>query len=292
MVGSAAGQLPQNTGPMRLIGMELFKLLSKPRTYISPGILVLLIGLIFWALAIEGEKVLDFAFQALEKTFFIQGEIINGAFVCFLIMNTLWIHLPILLVIVTGDVLGSEFESGTVRLILSRPISRIAFLWSKFAITILYSAFLVGVLLLFAYFPAKILFGNGDLLVMMEGLQVIPEQDLSLRFYGAFLYAVLGMGSLGVLSVSLAVFTRKSLSAILIALGFLIVSTLVQTLGPQFFPGWQNLLLTYHLSQWQMFFRQEIAWPEIQHSALWLFGFALLSAGISFVKFNRLNITE
>ncbi len=277
---------------MSLVTVEFKKLMAKPRTYISPALLVLLILLVFWAMAKEGEKVLDFAFQALEETFVVEGEILTGAFVSYLILNTLWIHVPILLLIVTGEILGSEFESGTIRIMLVRPISRWKFLGVKFFLALFYSFLFVGILFLFTYFPALLLFGEGDLLVFIEGLQVVPSSELGTRFLYAFWHSALSMGCLGSLSVAIGTFTQKSLTTILITLGILIFSTLIQTLGPTIFPGWENFLLTHHFSKWQLLFKINIPWSGILASQLWMLVLIAICMTVSFVKFESLKITE
>ncbi len=277
---------------MSLLKVEIQKLLAKPRTYLSPALLVFLILLVFWGMAKEGEKVLSFAFQALEENFMVEGDILTGGFVSYLILNTLWIHVPILLVIVTGDLLGSEFESGSIRLMLTRPISRAKFILNKHFLAILYSSVFVLILFAFTIGSASIIFGEGDLLVFIEGLQVVPKTELSQRFVYAFLHSVLSMSCLGALSVCLGVFTKKSLTSILFTLGILILSTLIQTLGPSLFPGWEQFLLTYHFSQWQLFFQIEIPFNEVFYSQIWMMAFILFCVTISAFRFQTIKITE
>ena len=62
--------------------------------------MVLLVALIFWGLKTEGDNAVEYILKALEKNFIIDGHIVNGYFVTFIILNTLWIHLPVLIVII------------------------------------------------------------------------------------------------------------------------------------------------------------------------------------------------
>ena len=277
---------------MRLIRFELIKMMHRPRTYLCVGLMAILVGLIFWGLKSEGENAVGYVFQALDKNFILQGTILNGYFVAFLILNTLWIHVPILIVIVTSDLFSSELESGTIRLVLTRSVSR-----TKLALTKHFTALIfVLIFLLFwasiSFWPGIMLFGRGDLIVFFNGLQILEEKELLWRFLPAFGFAFLGMGSFAIFSVTISFFTRKSLVTILISLGVLVISTLLQTLSPTIFPGWQSFLLTYHLTQWQLFFYTNIDWTGILTSVIWLLCFSGICIMASLIRFNRMKITE
>ncbi|MCX6303761.1 MAG: ABC transporter permease subunit [Bacteroidetes bacterium] len=277
---------------IRLVRFELFKMVHRPRTYLCLGLMVVLVALIFWGLKTEGENAVKYVFQALEKNFIIQGNMLNGYFVTFIILNTLWIHVPVLIVIVTGDLFSSELESGTIRLVLTRPVSRNQVALSKFLAALIF----VFVFLLFwgliSLWPSLVLFGKGDLIVVFNGLQILEEKELLWRFVSAFGFAFLGMGSFAIFSVAVSFFTRKSLVTILISLGILVISTLVQTFSSSLFHGWQSFLITYHLAQWQLFFYTDIDWPGIQQSVCWLLGFSAVCIVASLIRFNRIKITE
>ena len=107
-----------------LIRFECAKLFSRRRTFLSIGLMLVLVCLIFWGLKSEGNNALAFIFQSLDKNFEVQGNVLNGYLACFLILNTLWIHVPVLIAIVTGDLFSSELENGTIRILMTRPISR------------------------------------------------------------------------------------------------------------------------------------------------------------------------
>jgi ABC-2 type transport system permease protein len=276
----------------QLLKFELIKLMHRPRTFLSVGLMLVLVGLIFWGLQSEGENALEYLFRALGDNFLIQGNILNGYMVSFLILNTLWIHIPILLVIVTGDLFSSELETGTIRLLMTRPISRNRVAISKFCTAVLYVFFFVLIFTIFSLGLALVLFGDGDLIVAFNGLQIIPETDLLWRFFAAFGYSFLAMSSFAIFSVMVSFFTRKSLVAILITIGVMVISTLLQTLAASLFIGWESFLITYHFSQWQLFFYSEVDGISILNSAMWLVGFSGICILVSLLRFNTLKITE
>jgi ABC-2 type transport system permease protein len=254
--------------------------------------MLVLITLIFWGLKSEGENALGYLFQSLDENFLTQGTILNGYMVVFLILNTLWIHIPILIVIVTGDLFSSELETGTIRLLMTRPISRNGVALAKFCTAILYVFFFVLIFTSISLGIALVLFGSGDLIVAFNGIQIIPEADLLWRFLAAFGYAFLAMSTFAIFSVTISFFTRKSLEAILITLGVIVISTLLQTLASSLFMGWEFFLITYHFAQWQLFFYSDIDWVILLNSAFWLIGFSGICIVVSLIRFKKLKITE
>ena len=277
---------------LRLIRFEMVKLMHKPRTYLCLGLMVVLVSLIFWGLKSEGDNAVSYVLKSLGQNFIFSGNVINGYFVTFIILNTLWIHLPVLIVIITGDLFSNELESGTIRIILSRPIGRSQLALSKFITALLFVLTFILLWALVSLWPALMIFGRGDLIVFFNGIHILEEQDLWWRFLSAFGFAVVGMSSFAILSVTISFFTRKSLVTILITLGLLVISTLLQTLSSSLFTGWNSFLITYHLTQWQLFFYTNIDRTAILHSILWLVSFSVICIVVSLVRFNRMRITE
>lgn len=275
-----------------LLKFEWIKLMHRPRTFLSIGLMMVLVGLVFWGLKSEGENALNYLFQSLGDNFLMQGTILNGYMVSFLILNTLWIHIPVLIVIVTGDLFSSELESGTIRLLMTRPISRSRVALAKFCTAVIYVFFFILIFTFISIGVALIMFGSGDLIVAFNGLQIIPEADLLWRFFAAFGYAFLAMSTFAIFSVTVSFFTRKSLVAIMITLGIIVISTLLQTLAASLFMGWEFFLITYHFSQWQLFFYSKIDWVSLLNSAFWLIAFSTICILVSLIRFKTLKITE
>jgi ABC-2 type transport system permease protein len=276
----------------QLLKFELKKLMHRPRTFLSIGLMLVLVGLIFWGLKSEGENAMTYVFQSLGDNFLMQGKILNGYMVCFLILNTLWIHIPVLIVIVTADLFCSELETGTIRLLMTRPISRNRVALAKFFTAVLYVFFFILIFTSLSLGLALFLFGSDDLIVAFNGLQIIPEEDLLWRFFAAFGYAVLAMSTFAIFSVTVSFFTRKALVTILITIGVIVISTLLQTLAASLFFGWEFFLITYHFTQWQLFFYSEIDWISLVNSSIWLMVFSGICILVSLIRFNTLKITE
>ncbi len=150
---------------LRLIRDEVLKTFLKKRTYIGFGIILLIVPLVEIAMNLEGSHFITAMTRTLARDFFFSGNLFNGWFIAYQIMNSLWLHIPILISFVVGDQLAGEATAGTYRLILIRPVSRTKIFFAKYAAsliyTILFVAFLGGLSVGLALFLA----GRGDLLV-------------------------------------------------------------------------------------------------------------------------------
>ncbi len=168
---------------IELLRFECLKLIHRRRTFLSIGLMLILVCLIFWGLKSEGTNALAFIFQSLDKNFEVQGNLLNGYLASFLILNTLWIHVPVLIAIVTGDLFSSELENGTIRILMTRPISRSRVALSKHFTAVVFVFFFIICYAVISVFPSLFLFGKGDLIVAFNGLQIIEESHLVLLFW-------------------------------------------------------------------------------------------------------------
>ena len=165
-----------------LISTELYKLLMSPRTYITIGIAVVLMLIINLGLYMEGEAILAFLLQPLKDYFLVEGNILNGYLIAYFSLNTLWVHIPVLIIIVTTYLFSGEFEEGTIKLLLSQPISRTQLIAAKIVAMVFYNFLFIGVLAVFALVPAVIIFGTGDNMVLIIGVQFLLEDSFYWRY--------------------------------------------------------------------------------------------------------------
>ncbi len=275
-----------------LLTNELYKLFKKPRSYISPAVIAVIILLINLGMYLEGEQILDFLLTTLREQFFLEGNLINGYLIAFLCLTTLWVHIPVLLVIVTADLVSSDFENGAIRMILTRPIKRSSFMSAKLIAAGVYVALFMLFLGLVAFGSAFVAFGKGDIIVLYEGIQIITSAQFLPRFAMALVYATFSMTAFAAMSIYVSTATKNSLAAILVSMGILIISTLLQTFSLGIFESWKPFLFTYHMTQWQLLFYSEIPWGEISVSVIFLLAFTAVFVGLSYRQINRLNITE
>ena len=176
-----------------LIQIELYKIFSKGRTYIGFGAIFLIILFIQLGIYVEGQNVFDFITQQLGQTFEFEGNVINGYLISYIVLNTLWIHVPILVALVTGDLISGEANKGTFRLLLTRPISRTKLLIAKFLAGWTYLLLLIIFMSAVGMGIGLLIFGKGDLMVFRESINFFAADELPWRFVSAYLFGMLSM---------------------------------------------------------------------------------------------------
>src|SRR5436189_1207827 len=178
----------------QLLGIELFKIFRRPRTYISVvaiGVIVILIQLAFY---VDGERYMEFGLQSLTQTFEIRGNVLNGYLICFVILQTLLIHVPLLIALVAGDQVAGEANMGTLRLLITKPVSRTNLLVAKFFSTTVYTIMLLVWMAFLALIISILIFGTGDLMILKsEEVVILNKADVLWRYLAAFAYASIAM---------------------------------------------------------------------------------------------------
>ena len=124
----------------KLLQFEVFKIFRKPRTYIAFAAIAAIVLLIQVALLINGKEYVRFMLSSLDDTLEIPyTQIRNGYWICFAILNLLLIHVPILVALVAGDIIAGEANMGTLRLLLTKPVSRTKVMLTKFMACVIYT---------------------------------------------------------------------------------------------------------------------------------------------------------
>lgn len=245
----------------------MFKLKRRPLGYLALGAIIIIDLVVFVAAALEGQLFLDFFTENLQETFFFQGNLLNGSLVSYLILNSLWFHIPLIVVVVACALVGGEGNDGSLQTILTRKASRGAYVLSKYLLVTLVSLVLVLLLAATSLGLSYGFFGRGDLLVLMETLNIIPFEDALMRLIGAFAFGMLAMITVGLMAATISLFFDSPVNAILVSIFSMILLTIIGK-GMPASVGWAKLLFVYHLSGWQNFFPFEVAWSELVESLL------------------------
>lgn len=247
----------------KLIRIELYKIFTRKRSYIGFVAVIVIILIAQAAMLWEGQSMHEFLTKNLSDAFYMQGNLVNGYLMTYLVLNFLWVHIPLLIVIVTGDLFSGEAHGGTFRLILSRPVSRNQLVSVKFIAAIVYTLVLMIIFALTSLGLGLALFGRGDLMVIFNTINILPESDILWRFFCAFGYGLIGMITVAALSLFLSSTTSNSLGPILTTMAIIILFTMISTFEFSFFRYIKPFLLTSYLDSWQMFFSFDLDKTEI-----------------------------
>lgn len=241
-----------------LLKIEIFKIFKRPRTYIAFGVIMLIIVLIQIALKFGGREYMGLMLSGMGDSFeeIPTDDILNGYMVCFIILNLLLIHVPILVALVAGDAVAGEANMGTLRLLITKPISRTKLLLVKFTASSIYTLLLLIWVAVFALLLSILVFGTNWLAVPRElEFNVIEANDILWRYAAAFVYAAIGLICVASLAFMLSVFADNAIGPIVATVCVIIVFTILTQMQIPFYDETiKPYLFTTHMLGWKGFF--------------------------------------
>ena len=274
-----------------LLQIEIFKIFRRPRTYISFVAITVIIVLIQLAFYADGGAYMDFALQALKDRFDINGQLLNGYFICYLVLQMLLIHVPLLITLVAGDVLAGEANMGTLRMLMTKPVSRTTIVLCKFTAAVVYAIILLMWMAFLSLVVSIMIFGTDDLLIFNSDKAVLlRESDVMWRFIAAFVYGAIGMTTVTALALLLSVFADNAIGPIVGTMSVIILFTILSSLDLPFFDLVRPILFTRHMLAWKAFFNDPVNYGSVIRSALVLVLHIFVFTGVSIVVFRKKDI--
>ena len=243
----------------KLLQIELYKIFRRPRTYISFAAITALIGVIQLGLKMDGEAYVEFLMSSLKDNFEFDGKILNAYLVCYVILQLLLIHVPLLISLIAADMISGEANMGTLRLLLTKPVSKTEFILAKFFASAVYTLMLLIWIAVFALALSIWLFGTDDLIIQKTSYVVqIGENDVFWRYIGAFGFAFLSMLTVTALGFFLSLFAENSIGPIVTTMSIIIFFTILSTMTIPLFQKIQPYLFTTHMVNWKEFFDEKV----------------------------------
>ncbi len=282
----------------QLLQIELYKIFHRPRTYIAFGAIAALIVLLQFGLKIDGQEYADFMLQSLGN-FDVQGKLLNGYMVCYIVLQLMLVHVPLLVTLIAADMFSGEANLGTLRLLLSKPYSRTSIVLAKFFATGIYTLLLLIWVAILALFVSMMIFGTSDLFLMKnEYIVLIKQNDVFWRYGCAFCFAFVALITVASIGFFLSAFAENSIGPIVATMSIIIVFTVLGTLNIPVYQAINPYLFTTHMVVWKEFFDEKVNanneaivgtiqdMPQIIHSLIILFIYiiVLLSATIFVVR--------
>lgn len=244
----------------KLLKIELFKIFKRPRTYIAFGAIAAIVFLIQVALKFDGKSYVDLLMSNLSGSFEFSDEfkskLLNGYLICFVILNTLLIQMPLLVALIAGDSIAGEANMGTLRLSLTKPVSRTQYMLVKFAASVVYTLALLIWMAALALFGSMLIFGTNDMVVLRsEGIEQMKDFDVLWRYVAAFGYAAVALTTVSALAFLLSVFAENSIGPIIATMSIVIVFTILSEMNiPIYDKTIKPYLFTSHMVAWKGFF--------------------------------------
>lgn len=275
---------------MTLVNIELYKIFSKTRTYIGFIAILILVPLIQVALFIDGETFIEFSLQNLKEAFNFQGNLLNGYLATYIILATLYVHIPFLITLVTGDLIAGEAASGTLRMLLTRQVSRTRLLMAKFIAGLLYTSALIFCMALISILLGIAIMGTGDLIVIKNTIFIFSENDVLWRLLAAFGFGLIAMWCVASLSFMFSTFADNSIGPIILTMTVIISFIVISAIDLSIFRVVKPFLFTTYMGSWKLFFEEPADYQKIGLSLFVLFTHIIIFLGVSLFNFNRKDI--
>jgi ABC-2 type transport system permease protein len=250
-----------------LIWLELQKIFRKWRSYIGFIAIALLALIVQISLYYAGGDYINHMTRGLSDSFIISGNLFNGYLIANLILQGLFIHIPFLIVLVGGDLLASEATAGTYRMLLTRPVSRLKVVTSKFLAGVIYTFLLIVWLAILSLGLSMLIFGTGELISIKSQIIIFASNDVLWRFGCAYLYSILSMTMVMALSFFFSSMVENAIGPIVSSMAVIIVFIILSTIPVDFLINLRPYFFTTHMTQWYGFFDDPIDYSEIFHSA-------------------------
>ena len=267
---------------------ELQKLFARPRTWIGYGAFLIMEALILFVYKLERSQ--QHMRGIIERNGLEFGSYYSSLTITFTIMLlSMFLLGSIYFALVAGDIVAKENEDGNLRMVFSRPISRLRLLLVKYTAVSLYTfsfVFFVGIT---GYLMAVAAVGwQGGLFVMEPKMKVFaayPEW-----WEGAWRLALCAAGiGLSMITLSSIAFMFSCLkikpaAATIITLTILFVDMILQNFP--FFKPYESFFITWRMGNWIFLMEQNIPWPKLIESYALLGGLNITLFVIGWTSFQ------
>ena len=266
-----------------MIGVEVTKLLRRPRTWVSIGLLCLLptIVAVFVATA-------DVAPRPGQGPAFLSAVLNSGTlFPAAALALVLPLFLPIAVSVVAGDSVAGEANAGTLRYLLIRPAGRTRLLLAKLFTVVLFVMLAVVSVAASAYVVGTQLFGSEPVATSVSGSS-LTAAEIGARTILAMAY--IGWSMMGVASVAffLSTFSDSSLGAALGALAALVLSQVLVTLDAA--SSVAPYLPTRYWLAWIDLYRDPILWHDVQRGVAVQGVYVVVLLGMAWANFATKDV--
>jgi ABC-2 type transport system permease protein len=272
---------------LRQFRLELLKLFARRRTYFGFGAFFGVELLILFLLQMPKAQRMftrSMTQHGLDFSHYFSG--LTLAYV--MITNTVFVLGSLYLALVCGDIVSKEVEDGTMRMVLSRPVSRSRILLLKYGACVFYTWTLTLFIVL-----SSLLLGMADR--GLGGLIVVAPWEHVFGFYEAgpgmerFALGTVLLGfimlTISTLGFMFSCFNMKPASATILTLSLYLTDSVLRNVP--YFENIQTYFLSHHMGVWTHVFEPEIPWMKLLHSVLYLGAFDLLFIALGALYFAR-----
>ena len=254
------------------LGGEMRKLFARKRTFL--GFAAFLVFEVVLLLLLRLDKVQAAFGKVVSRAGYDGSDYFSGLTIGFLIVVwTVFLLQALFLALVAGDIVSKEVEDGSLRMILSRPVSRGRVLLLKGLVSIFYTFFLTGFVMGTALLLGFSYRGFGPLFVYEPFEKVFALHGFGpglVRYLAAFPLLSLSLCTITALAFCFSCFNMKPSTATIITLSVLFADTILKNVP--FFESISSYFVTRRMSVWVHVFDARIPWEMMVENFAWLAG--------------------
>ena len=259
-----------NTFATQLRG-ELKKMFARKRTYIGFGAFLVVELVIQFLLHLS--KPQAWISKMIEQAGYEASTYLSGLTLGLLtILFTVLLLGALYLALVGGDVVSKEVEDGTMRMILSRPISRGRVLLLKVISCAIYTIALAAFVCISAFIAGTIGYGSGGLFAFSQFEKIFAIYDFwpgLMRYLLAIPFLSASLFSVTVVAFFLSCLQMKPAAATIITLSFFFIDSILKEIP--FFESIRPFFITGRMATWIHVFEYRIPWEMMAENYAWLF---------------------
>jgi ABC-2 type transport system permease protein len=272
---------------IKMIQIELFKLSQQKRTYYGIAVIIAIELFIILGAYVQGKEVLAILLENLSQSFILEGNLMNGHLVMYLVLNSLWFNFPLILMILVSGIMTNEYKDGTIQTTFLQAVSKREWILAKYATAIIFTLIVCAILIISSMCLAYGLFGQGDLITYLNGLNFIESPQAYSRILAGYASGTLLMICYGVCSISLAIWFKDQTITWILCAFLLIFNGLLLKIDFGWFNSW---LLPKVTNSWQLFFYYDMNLSTIWHHHAVLMAYSLLIIALGIISFERKEI--
>lgn len=272
------------------VRLELVRLVRSRRPLIALAACALFLGLMllgFWTYAqTETGGAAEFRYTFENRSYF------NGlTFALYAFYFAYLLVLPVFAATEGGVQIAGDTASGSLRLLLARPITRARIFAGKLAVAAAWSTLLAGFLLALALVIGLTAVGWGDLdiypgvLQMTDRHQHLNQAAALTRFVLAWPLASLGLLVPLTLAFWVSSLSTSPVNAVATSISVYLIVYVVGQI--HFFRELRPWLFTSSMACWRDLFREEVPWRRVAAGAARLAGWAVLFTTLALGRFRR-----
>ena len=269
-----------------MIGVELRKLVRRPRTWITVFLLCLLPTIVAVFLAVSGIGPRPGQGPTLLSAVLSNGQLYPAA----ALGIVLPIFLPIAVSVVAGESVAGEAAAGTLRYLLIRPVSRTRLLVAKLGSIVAFTLIAVLAVAGSGYVVGILVLGNAQQAAALTTVSGTTLNSGQLAVRTVLMIGYIAISMLGVASVSLflSTLTDSALGAALGGLSVLIGSTVLVALDAA--GSVRDWLPTRYWLAWVDLFRDPILWQDLERGLLVQGLWIAVLLGLAWANFGTRDI--